>query len=95
MEINTSEELKDKLTVKKGEKLHPKMIIYNVTQELEDEELVNCIVAQTDIGDEGEVKVLFKMKSNKGKNIVISFHHSAFNKLLRKGRVCTNYLYLV
>lgn len=71
--------------------MYPKMIVYNVTQELEDEELANYITAQNGIGEEGEVKILFKMKANRGNNILFSCHHSAFNKLLKTGRVCINW----
>lgn len=58
---------------------------------MNDEELINSIVAQNDLGEQNEIKILFKMANNKGKNVIISCHHSTFNKILRKGKVCLNW----
>lgn len=91
MDIQSNEELKDKYIVKKVEKMNSKMIIYSVTQDLEDEELINCITAQNGLGEGNEVKIMFNMKANRGTNIVISCHHTAFNKLLKKDRLSINW----
>lgn len=82
MELNSNEAIKDKLLIKKGEKLNPKIIIYGVNQKLNDDELINSIVAQNDLNEQNEIKLLFKMNNNKGKNVVMSCHHTTFNKIL-------------
>lgn len=44
--LNTNENLKEKVKVKKAEKLKPRVIIYNVDETLENDKIAECLHAQ-------------------------------------------------
>lgn len=91
MELQVNENLKDRLTVKKSEKTNPKMIIYNISPDINDEELVYCIKTQNNIDESADIKVDFKMRSERGHNTIISCHHTVFNSIIKKGKININW----
>lgn len=78
-ELATNGNLKENYTIKKGEKLKPKIIIYGMQQDLTNDEIINCIRLQNDIPEETYLKFEFKMNTQNGTNVVICTGPEVFN----------------
>lgn len=87
LEIDSNDNLRENYIIKKAEKLRPKIIVYNLQSELEDEEISNCLEAQNDLLKESNCKIEFIMKSTRGKNAIISLEPESFNQIIKKGNV--------
>lgn len=83
VEMNTNEKLKENYTIRKGSKLRPRLIIYDVNPDLTHEEIVNGINSQNDLQEISNSKIEFKLKGRKGTNVIIS----AFSNLLKRGKI--------
>lgn len=66
IEILSNENLRENFTIKKAAKLKPKVIIYDVSGELDDDEIITGIEAQNELPDESELKIEFSMKGRRG-----------------------------
>lgn len=87
VEINKNEKLKENYTIRKGSKLRPRLIIYDVNPDLTDEEIVNEINSQNDLQEISDCKIEFKLKGRKGTNVIISLKPSVFNNLLKRRKI--------
>lgn len=63
-ELITNENLKENYTTRKAEKINPKIIIYNLSEFIPDDELKLCIISQNNHLIGNEVKT--------GRNVIIS-----------------------
>lgn len=79
--------MRENFTIRKAAKIKPKIIIYDVNEEIDDEEIINGMDAQNDLPDDSELKIEFNMKGKKGENVVVSMKPEAFNQLISKGKV--------
>lgn len=84
-ELNTNEVLKEKIKIRKAEKLKPRVIIYNVGENLENDELLECLASQNDPLIAGVFNIEFKMKSRMGTNVIISTEPNVFQEVIKRG----------
>lgn len=94
IELISNENLGENYTIRKAAKLIPRIIIYDISDELDEEDIVTGIGLQKDLPDEPELKIEFFMKGKIGKNVILSLKPEAFNYLIKKGRVnirCNRY----
>lgn len=87
VEILTNENLRENYTIKKTTKLKPKIIVYDVHDELDDDEIVTSIAAQNDLPMDTEIKIEFSMKGKRGRNIIISLNPEPFKQLIKRGKI--------
>lgn len=87
LDIDSNDNLRENYVIKKAEKLRPKIIVYTLQSELEDEEIINCLEAQNGILKESNCKLEFIMKSSRGKNAIIALESESFNQIIKKGKI--------
>lgn len=79
IEIMSNENLRESYTVKKAAKQKPKIVLYDVSEELDETDIINRLVSQNELPEDSEFKVEFTMKGKRGRNVVISSKPEAFN----------------
>lgn len=80
VEINTNDNLRVNYTIRKAAKLNPKIIIYDLPVELENDEIITSIEAQGS-------KIEFTMKSKRGKHVIVSLEPEPFNQIIKRGKI--------
>lgn len=63
LEIQKNEQLKYKYTIRKSEKLRPKIVIYGIDDKLENEEIIHSLQSQNVILSDAQIKTEFHMKT--------------------------------
>lgn len=84
--MNANEEMSEKFTIKKAGKLRPKIIIYDVKDSMEDEEILGAIEKQNEVLKDSKPKMEYKMKTQRGTNVIMSLEPQQFMMLIWVGR---------
>lgn len=86
VEIDTNDNLRENYIIRKAAKLNPKIIIYDLPEELDNEEITTSVEMQNDLRETG-CKIEFNMKSKRGKHVILSLEPESFKEIIKRGKI--------
>ncbi|XP_035216029.1 uncharacterized protein LOC118189516 [Stegodyphus dumicola] len=85
--IKENRKLKDSVDTRKPQKLNPRIIIYNVKEDITKEKLKRLIKSQNTGFEESNTEVLYPMKARFGNHWVITTDPETYQRMMRQKKV--------
>lgn len=79
-ELNANEKLKGKFSIKKLDKIRPKILIYGTNEKANDKKLVKSLESQNEAFNEAKAKDEFRMKTLRGENTILNLEPNPFHR---------------
>lgn len=91
VELQQMEEIKDEFQAFKPKLKDPSIIIYNVTEDLSNEDFLESLKSQNVELSEATLTVRTSFRSRYGKNMIVSMNPEAFNAIMKKQKIVLNW----
>ncbi|GBN95971.1 hypothetical protein AVEN_166248-1 [Araneus ventricosus] len=86
-EVESNENLREDIVIRRPIKVRPNLIIYRVEEDLDIEESIVNLRDQNEELKEGDLKHEYIMKTNKGNHWIVSIYPETFQKIIKLGKV--------